>query len=126
MIEIRRTEDGELCGFVAPRDGRWLALTVFGAAFGDHDARGAAEEHVRRRGLATLADPWLLQDSVTGETQVVCIQEAAPGGVRLALAPLAVVGVPTLTLTGADLDSDRWALRLAGAPTAHRLGHRGG
>lgn len=113
MDEVRR-DDGELCGYVGPSDGRWVARTVFGAALGDHDDPAAAERQVLAEGLAALSERWLLADAETGAEEVVCIVEAHPGEVTLALGYYSMPGVPTRTFTAADLAGGRWALRRSG------------
>lgn len=110
MDEVRRPGDDELCGFVAARVGRWAACTVFGADLGEHDDRAAAEAQVRADGLACLAERWTLRDTATGEEEVVCILEADPDSVTVALGWYSMPGVPRRTLTTADLATGRWAL----------------
>jgi hypothetical protein len=110
MEEVRRPGDDELCGFVARRDGQWYALTVFGAELGQHDRHEGATEHVLTEGLASLAERWTLRDVVSGEDEVVCIQEANAATVTVARGYYALPGVPTLTLTAAQLRSGDWKL----------------
>jgi hypothetical protein len=110
MIEVRRPEDGELCGFVAERDGGWDAVTVFGALLGEHDGRTDAERHVRDVGLASLAERWMLVDTTSGDEEIVCIQHASPQEVTVALGYYSLPGVPTRTLARAELDAGRWQL----------------
>lgn len=112
MHEIRR-DDGELCGYVLERDGHWVATTVFGGLLGSHHDRERAVEQVRRDGLPSLAERWTLIDHDSGIEQVVCIQEASPHGVTLALDYYSVPGVPTLALTTDELTDGRWLLRRA-------------
>jgi hypothetical protein len=112
MEEVRRSRDGELCGFVAEREGRWSAYTVFGAELGRHDRRAAAVERVLEGGLASLSERWTLRNSSTGEEEIVCIREANPVEVSLTLGPYAMPGFPTMTLSRAQLDSGEWELRL--------------
>lgn len=107
--EIRR-DDGELCGFVTGSDEGWTATTVFGGRLGVHDSVEATVEHVLARGLSSLADHWTLVDRSTGEQQIVCIQEASPQGVTLALDYYSMPGVPTLRLSRDELAGDRWQL----------------
>lgn len=104
MDEIRRSDDGELCGHVVERDGEWLALAVFGGELGRHVLRDAAERHVLNDGLASLAERWHYRAGATDDWQIVCIQEASPASVRLALDYYSMPGVPTLTLRREDLD----------------------
>jgi hypothetical protein len=110
MMEVRRDGDDELCGFVAERDGAWLALTVFGGHLGRHERRADAVQDVREHGLASLADRWTLLDASSGEEQVVCIQEASPSGVTLALGYYSLPGVPSLSLSRDELAGNRWLL----------------
>lgn len=110
MEEIRRADDGELCGHVAPVDGGWHSLTVFGAVLGNHDDRDAAAQHVLADGLACLAERWTLRNAATGEEEIVCLQEANPQSVTVALGYYSMPGVPTLTITAAQLASGEWEL----------------
>lgn len=109
MIEVRR-EDGELCGFVANRDERWAALTVFGVVVGEWNHEHEARDDVLGRGLALLSERWTLTDATTGESQITCIQQAGPDEVTLALGYYSLAGVPTLTLSVHDLLTGRWTL----------------
>jgi hypothetical protein len=110
MIEVRRTDDDELCGFVDGDDHEWRALTVFGGQLGVHERRQDAERHVLDVGLSSLAERWTLVDATSDEEQVVCIQEASPAGVTLALDYYSLPGVPTLTLTRDELADGHWQL----------------
>jgi len=105
-----RREDGELCGYVAPQDGRWRSLTAFGAAFGEHDTERDARQHVAALGLSALADHWTLTDRSTGEAQLVCIQQVSPIEITLALGYYSLPGVPTMTIRVEDLTAGRWHL----------------
>ena len=105
MIEVRREEDGELCGFVDERDGRWHALTVFGGVLGEHCSREDAVALVSAEGLASLAERWLLRDAADAEPQVVCIQEADPSGVTVALDHYSLPGVPTRRVSRSELET---------------------
>ena len=107
---MRRSGDDELCGHVQHRDGQWCAITVFGAELGRHDDRDAAVDHVLTEGLASLAERWMLR-SPHGDEQVVCIQEANPASVTVALDYYSLPGVPTLTISSAQLESGEWELR---------------
>ena len=108
---MRRHSDGELCGFIDHRDGHWVALTVFGAILGSHDRRDDASRHVLEDGLASLAERWTLRNAATGEEEVVCIREINTQTVTLTLGYYSLPGVPTLTLTTAQLASGDWELR---------------
>lgn len=98
--EIRRADDGELCGYVRWSEGRtsWQALTVFGGLLGFHDSIDAAEAQVLEDGMSSLAEHWLYRADASEEWQIVCIQEASPTTVRIALDYYAMPGVPTLVL----------------------------
>lgn len=111
MQEIRR-DDGELCGYVAPRGGAWRALTVFGGMIGDCADEADAQSLVRGRGLAALAERWELRARCDDEWQIVCIQEANPHHVRLALGYYSLPGTPTREVSVEDLRSGEFELRL--------------
>jgi hypothetical protein len=111
VIEVRRVDDDELCGYVDQRDGEWVALTVFGGSLGSAGGREEAEQQVLELGLASLAERWRLIDTWSGEEQVVCIQQASPASVTLALDYYSLPGVPTMTIARGELSSGRWQLR---------------
>ena len=113
MIEIRRPDDDELCGYVEARGRDWHAITIFGGRLGVHDSREDAERQVLEIGLASLAERWMLIDVATGEEQVVCIQEASPSSVTLALDYYSLPGVPSLTVSRGDVTGGRWRLERA-------------
>jgi hypothetical protein len=108
--EVRRPEDGELCGFVDEADGHWRARTVFGAVLGRHDHREDAMQQVLSEGLAALADRWTLRHGATGEEEVVCIVEANPAAVTVARGYYSLPGVPTLTITFDQIAAGEWAM----------------
>lgn len=108
--EVRRQDDDELCGHVEQRDGRWCALTVFGALLGTHGTREDAWDEVLRDGLASLGERWMLRHDASGEEEVVCIVEARPGAVTVARGYYAVVDTPTLTITHEQLAAGEWEL----------------
>lgn len=110
MEHVRRADDDELCGLVEEREGSWYALTVFGGELGRHADRDGAVDQVLGEGLASLAERWTLVEAATGQEQVVCIQEANPTIVTLALDYYSLPGVPTLTLTTDQLVSGEWHL----------------
>lgn len=109
MIEVRR-DDGELCGHVRPRGGRWQALVVFGAVIGEHEDEDSATDHVRRDGVAVLQERWTLSGA-GDDDGTVCIQEARPDGVRLALGYYSLPGVPSRWVDRSDIDAGTVALR---------------
>lgn len=110
MEAVTRQDDGELCGHVEPVGEQWLALTVFGGELGAHPTRDAAVAHVLAEGLASLAERWTLR-GIDGDDEIVCIQEANPDSVTVALGYYSLPGVPTMTITTAELESGRWQLR---------------
>ncbi|MEZ5412249.1 MAG: hypothetical protein R2761_29725 [Acidimicrobiales bacterium] len=110
MIEVRRDEDYELCGFVAEAGDHWLAMTVFGAELGHRDDYGGAVQLVLDEGLASLADHWMLSGPDVDGEQIVCIQHASRGSVTLALDYYSMPGVPSLTLSTDQLHSGLWTL----------------
>ncbi len=110
--EVRRQPDGELCGHVEERAGQWYGLTVFGAVLGRHDTRRSAVDHVLADGLASLAERWTLRRGDSGEEEVVCIQEANAAAVTVARGYYSMPGVPTLTITAAQITSGEWEMHL--------------
>lgn len=111
MEEVRRPDDGELCGHVDARDGAWFALVVFGAVLGRHPTREDAVAHVLSEGLASLADRWTLRRGDDGTEEVVCILEANARTVTLALGYYAMPGVPTLTVTVSEISAGEWNMQ---------------
>ena len=85
-------------------------MTVFGAVLGRHSTRAAAVDQVLADGLASLAGRWTLRRGDGGDEEIVCIQEANPSSVKLALGYYSLPGVPTLTITAAQLASGEWEL----------------
>ena len=86
-------------------------MTIFGGHLGIHDRREDAEHQVFDVGLASLAERWTLIDTASGEEQVVCIQQASPAAVTLALDYYSLPGVPTMTISRDDLADGRWQLQ---------------
>lgn len=113
MDEVRRSDDDELCGFVAERADGWHALTVFGGTLGSYPSRRAAESKVRNDGLASMMERWILVDHDADDEQVVCIQEVRPDAVTVVLGYYAMPGVPTMRIDRTELDARRWTLRLS-------------
>lgn len=108
--DVRRLDDGELCGHVESHDGVWSALVIFGAPLGQRPTRENAIEQVLTDGLASLAERWTLRYR-DGSDEVVCIQEANAHAVTLARGYYSIPGVPTLTLRATDLTSGEWSLQ---------------
>ena len=105
MIEIRRSDDNELCGFVEESDGSWYACSIFGGRLASFADRADAVDRVLAVGLASLAERWWFRESPGSEWQVVCIQEASPESVKLALDYYSLPGVPTITVSRHQLNS---------------------
>ncbi len=103
MEEVRRADDDELLGYVVDADGSWQALTVFHGRLAVRDGRAEAEEVVRSRGLVSMSDRWYYRAAPDADWQVVVLQEAQPGRVRLALGRYSERGVPTVVVTAEDL-----------------------
>jgi len=101
---VRRADDGELLGFVAPLDdGRWAAQAVFGGVIGIGDTAVAARVLVERDGLASLSWRWFHRSSPGDEWAVVVIQEAWPGRAVVVDGPYALPGAPTFEIRSDDL-----------------------
>jgi hypothetical protein len=113
MREIRRDEDGELCGFVDGGSPGWIARTVFGADLAVFSTEEEAIEFVIRHGLASLAERWVLTARESDHAEVVCIQEASPNGVTVAIGYYSLPGVPTKRITAAQMEAGEWTLRPA-------------
>ena len=85
-------------------------MTVFGAVLGEHDDELDAQAAVVADGLRILADRWTLVDGATGDEEVVCIQQASPDEITLALGYYSIPGVPSSTIRVDELTSGRWRL----------------
>jgi hypothetical protein len=83
---------------------------VFGAVLGRHVGRQDAVDQVLTEGLASLSERWTLRHGDNGDEEVVCIQEANPGAVKVARGYYSLPGVPTLTITAAQLATGEWQL----------------
>jgi hypothetical protein len=105
VIDVRRADDNELCGAIREANGSWAACAIFGAVLADGMSQTEATNFVLEQGLATLSEPWAFIASPGEEEQVVRIVEASPSMVRLALGFYSLPGVPTVTLTSADLEN---------------------
>ena len=107
MAEVRRADDGELLGsVVATDDGRWAALAVCGGVVAIRATAADARAVVESDGLASLARRWFYRAAPDADWEVVVIQEAWPGRAVIVLGPYALVGMPTVELTAADLAAD--------------------
>ncbi|WP_299053535.1 amidohydrolase family protein [uncultured Nocardioides sp.] len=80
--DVVRDEDGELLGRVVPTPQGWVPTTTFGAALSGPSDDETAEAVLRERGMAVLAEPWLLvRDG--GEPTDVLLLEVHDDRVRL-------------------------------------------
>ncbi|HEX5730137.1 hypothetical protein [Microbacterium sp.] len=73
-----RRDDGELLGWIRPEGGHWVAIDLLGHAASDAGEWLDAEEALESRGLAWLADIWMLERDA-GEALQVKVVEVAPG-----------------------------------------------
>jgi hypothetical protein len=104
---FHRRDDDELLGYLVAGEHGTTPLTVFGFPLAAPSARPDAEEVLRRRGLAVLADSWWLQEE-DGSGFRVQILSAYPDRVMVARADFGFV----------SHDSERRELRV---PTGDRL-----
>ena len=111
MIEVRR-DDGELCGLVAQRGDRWLAMTVFGAVLAEVGDEQSARNHVLARGLGSISQRWQLRARCESTWQPVLIQEANPRRVRVALGHYMLPETPTRDISVEELRLGEFELRL--------------
>lgn len=86
-------------------------MTVFGAVLDEHGSEADARAHILAEGLASLTERWTLFEGATGLAEVACIIEANPSQVTVARDYFVHPGVPTLTITAAQLASGEWELR---------------
>lgn len=108
--EIRRDDDGELCGFVERDGDDWLAVTVFGAWFARFDDGAQARDAVRESGLDVLARRWQYRASIDEEWEVCCIVEASPQSVTIVVDYYPMPNSPRVVLA-ANRARDRDVLR---------------
>jgi len=66
----RRLEDDELLGYAEDRADGTVPLTLFGVPLAGPGTPEEAEEVLRSRGLASLAEPWLLREAGGEEVRV--------------------------------------------------------
>lgn len=86
LTPYRRAEDDELLGYLVQQPDGTVPLTLFGAPLGPAGSREQAEAVLRARGLASLADPWLLRQD-DGEEVRVALVAAYPDRVLVVAAP---------------------------------------
>jgi hypothetical protein len=80
-ITIRREEDDEILGHLLREGDDWRPVTVFRAPLAPATSREEAEDIVRRDGLASLSEPWWVEDG--DEWREARLQEVRPDRVRI-------------------------------------------
>ncbi|MBR8743209.1 hypothetical protein [Nocardiopsis sp. MG754419] len=80
----RREEDGEVLGYLAPKEDGHVPVTPFGHPLAGALPEVEAREVLTRSGLAYLADPWLLSLPGRDEPVTVRIVEVTPRRMRVA------------------------------------------
>ncbi|MFD6100976.1 hypothetical protein ACFVWN_29870 [Nocardiopsis flavescens] len=84
-IPHRRAQDGEVLGYLAPAgEGARTPMTPFGHPAGEPADEDGARAVLDARGLAYLADPWLLELPGRAEPVTVRIVEVGPDRMRVA------------------------------------------
>lgn len=91
-IEHRR-DDGELVGWIRPEGDRWTAVDILGRVVATSVGWLEAEEALEERGLAFLADPWMLDDG-PGRPLRVRIVAVTPARIRVKLEDFGDAGAP--------------------------------
>jgi hypothetical protein len=81
--ELRRRDDGELLGYIAPAGDGFQANTVFGNPVGGLSDQDHAEQTLESIGLSYLAERWLLIIDGRDEPITVQIVEATPATVTV-------------------------------------------
>ncbi len=80
---VRRDEDDELMGYVAPDgDNGWRSMTVFGGLLGESVSFGDAVGEVESRGLSAMAETWWYRSPEDGRWVPAMLMEARPEEVR--------------------------------------------
>lgn len=79
-----RRDDGELLGWIHPSGDDWVAVDVLGRVCSDPTDWLDAEDALDDRGIAWLADAWVLDDEIDGPLWVRILEvtpddESAPG-----------------------------------------------
>lgn len=65
-----RRDDGELLGWIHPDGDDWVAVDVLGRPASEPTEWLDAEEALEARGIAWLADPWVLEGETDGPLRV--------------------------------------------------------
>lgn len=58
LTEIRRQDDAERIGFLAPSGGLWAPLNLLGIPLADPSDREQAESTVRERAMSSIVEPY--------------------------------------------------------------------
>jgi hypothetical protein len=88
-VEVRRSEDGELLGFLADLDspkGTWRPLTIFGNELGPASDAASARSVVLRRGLECLTGKWSFYSKEYGSWYSCTLLEVSPKKARVYVA----------------------------------------
>ena len=88
-VEVRRSDDGELLGFLAeldPRTGSWQPITIFGNELGIASDAATARSVVLRRGLECLTGKWSLYSTEYGTWFSCTLLEASPKRAKVYIA----------------------------------------
>lgn len=72
-----RRDDGELLGWIRPEADLWVPVDLFGRDRGAATEWLDAEEVLEARGLAWLADPWILEREGGDAVQVRVVEVSA-------------------------------------------------
>jgi hypothetical protein len=103
QVEVRRSSDGELLGYVGRTASGWAALAVFGGTIGLRPTADEARTLVENEGLAVLARRWFHRPRATGDWRIVVITEAWPGHARGVVGLYSLPGAERLAITADDL-----------------------
>ena len=105
----RRSGDDELVGYLSSDPDGFVPRTLFGAPLAAASDRAAAVAVLERRGLASLAEPWLLRQADGSEVRVALIA-AYPDRVLVGEAPYGFVD-PTAETVVLDVPEGAQRLR---------------
>ena len=100
-VEVRRSEDGELLGFLAEVDSEarlWQPLTIFGNELGAASDPATARLVVIRRGLECLAGKWSFYSAEYRDWFSCTLLEASPTRAKVYVAD-ENYPVPTYSIT---------------------------
>jgi hypothetical protein len=103
QVEVRRSSDGELLGYVGRAGSGWAALAVFGGTIGLRANADQARALVETEGLTALGRRWFHRHRATGEWRLVVITEAWPGHARGVVGLYSLPGAERFSITADDL-----------------------